>query len=224
LDRFEHEPHGHDLMPEDAIRFRVKTELRKRMRGLRNTFPAAVCAAKSARIVARLEAHEALAGAKHVALFWPIEARHEVDLRAFDTSLRARGVAVYYPAIDPETHVMTFRQVTDVAALTDLTFGFAAPPADAPEAKAGELDVIVVPALAIAPSGHRIGYGAGYYDRTIPPFLPHAKTVGVAYDFQILAEVPVTPGDVALGFVVTDERTFVIEAEAADSGDASCTT
>ncbi|HEX7666921.1 MAG TPA: 5-formyltetrahydrofolate cyclo-ligase [Polyangiaceae bacterium] len=219
MDRFEHEPHGHELAPEDVIRFRVKTELRKRMRGLRNTFPASVCAEKSARIVAKLEAHEAITSAREVALFWPIETRHEVDLRALDAALRKRGVAVFYPAIDPETHVMTFRRVDDVAVLTDMTFGFAAPPPDAPEAKPGELDVVVVPALAIAPSGHRIGYGAGYYDRTLPPFLPHAKTIGVAYDFQILAEVPETPGDVALGFVVTDERSF-----AADSGDASCTT
>ena len=103
---------------------------------------------------------------------------------------------------------MTFRLVDDVSTLTDLTFGFAAPRQDAREAKAGELDVIVVPALAIAPSGHRIGYGAGYYDRTIVRFLPHAVTIGVAYDFQILAEVPITEGDVALDFVVTDVRAF----------------
>ncbi|MEO8801163.1 MAG: 5-formyltetrahydrofolate cyclo-ligase, partial [Polyangiaceae bacterium] len=64
-----------------------------------------------------------------------------------------------------------------------------------------------------------IGYGAGYYDRTIPPFSLHAATIGVAYDFQLVAEVPVTPGDFALSSIVTEERTLVVEPEV-----ASCTT
>lgn len=181
------------------------------MRGLRNTYPADVCAAKSRAIVQKLTERQDVATAKNVALFWPIESRHEVDLRELDALLRKRSVRVFYPAIDPETKVMTFRLVDDVSILTDLTFGFAAPQKDAHEAKADELDVIVVPALAIAPSGHRIGYGAGYYDRTIARFLPHAVTIGVAYDFQIVAEVPVTEGDVALDFVVTDARAFARE-------------
>ena len=181
------------------------------MRGLRSTFPADVCAAKSHAIVQKLTERAEIATAKNVALFWPIESRHEVDLRELDALLRKRGVRVFYPAIDPETKVMTFRLVDDVSILTDLTFGFAAPQQDAHEAEADELDVIVVPALAIAPSGHRIGYGAGYYDRTIIRFLPHAVTIGVAYDFQVVAEVPVTEGDVALDFVVTDVRAFARE-------------
>lgn len=178
------------------------------MRGLRNTYPAAVCAEKSRAIVQKLTERQDVATAKAVALFWPIEARHEVDLRELDGLLRKRGVAVFYPAIDPETNVMTFRRVDDVSVLTDLTYGFAAPQKDAHEARADELDVIIVPAIAIAPSGHRIGYGAGYYDRTIVRFLPHAVTIGVAYDFQIVAEIPVTEGDVAVAHVVTDVRSF----------------
>ena len=176
------------------------------MRGLRNTYPAAVLAEKSQSIVARLTKRIEIERAKSVALFWPIEARHEVDLRELDSQLRARQVSIFYPAIDPDTHVMTFRLVGDIAMLEDLTFGFAAPPGDAPEASEKDLDVIVVPAVAVAPNGHRIGYGAGYYDRTITRFLPHAVTIGVAYDFQMLAEIPITEGDVALDVIVTDAR------------------
>ncbi|MGH7286141.1 MAG: 5-formyltetrahydrofolate cyclo-ligase [Polyangiaceae bacterium] len=208
---FDHHPHSHELAADVVIRRRVKAELRKRMRGLRNTFPADVCAAKSRVIVQKLTERQDVAVAKNVALFWPIESRHEVDLRELDAQLRKRGVRVFYPAIEPETKTMTFRLVDDVSILTDLTFGFAAPQKDAHEARPDEIDVIVVPALAIAPSGHRIGYGAGYYDRTIGRFLPHAVTIGVAYDFQIVAEIPVTEGDVALDFVVTETRAFARE-------------
>ena len=81
------EAHSHALAPEEVIRFKVKAELRKRMRGVRRTTPLEACAARSARIVASLESHAAVVAAKSVALFWPIVERHEVDLRALDASL-----------------------------------------------------------------------------------------------------------------------------------------
>ncbi|MEO8875549.1 MAG: 5-formyltetrahydrofolate cyclo-ligase, partial [Polyangiaceae bacterium] len=182
---FDHQPHPHELASDAVIRRRVKAELRKRMRGLRNTFPAAVCTERSLKIVETLARRPEIEKAKSIALFWPIEARHEVDLRTLDAVLRARGVKIFYPAIDPDTHVMTFRLVDDVAVLSDMTFGFAAPPKDAPEAGAEDLDVIVVPALGVALNGHRIGYGAGYYDRTIGLFSPRAVSIAVVYDFQV---------------------------------------
>src|SRR5271154_1572072 len=147
------------LPPDDVIRVRVKAELRKRIRGVRATMPIDACAKRSARIVARLEAHPAVIGAKSVALFWPIVERHEVDLRPLDASLRARGASIAYPSIDPETRAMTFRFASP-AALEERGFGFCEPAPTAPEAARGELDVIVVPAIAIDPVGHRIGYGA----------------------------------------------------------------
>jgi 5-formyltetrahydrofolate cyclo-ligase len=63
-----------------------------------------------------------------------------------------------------------------------------------------------VPAIVLAPDGHRIGYGAGFYDRALPEVAPPAVTVGVGYDYQLLSEVPVTEGDVAMDFIVTDAR------------------
>jgi 5-formyltetrahydrofolate cyclo-ligase len=198
--------HSHALAAEDVLRFKVKAELRKRLRGLRRTAPLEACQERSAAIVARLAALDVVTNAKRVALFWPIVERHEVDLRALDESLRARGVRVAYPAIDPDTGDMTFRFVDDVAALEERGYGFSEPAADAPVAT--ELDVIVVPAIAVDPTGHRIGYGAGYYDRTIPKFSPPAVAVAVAYDWQLVVEVPATEGDVRCALVVTDTRTL----------------
>jgi 5-formyltetrahydrofolate cyclo-ligase len=197
--------HSHALAPEDVIRFKVKAELRKRLRGVRKTAPLEACAERSAKIVAALEAHPAIAAARTVALFWPIVERHEVDLRALDGSLRARGVRVAYPAIDPDTNDMVFRFVADVASLAEAGFGFAEPAADAPVAT--ELDVVVVPAIAVDPTGQRIGYGAGYYDRTLPKY-PTATSIAVVFDWQIIAEVPATEGDVPVKHVVTDLRQF----------------
>ena len=150
-----------------------------------------------------------LTRATRVALFWPIVARHEVDLRPLDEALRARGARLAYPAIDPETGAMTFRFVAAVTELEVQGYGFSEPPADAEEAL--ELDAVLVPALAIDSRGHRLGYGAGYYDRTLPRFCPPAVSIGVAYDFQLLVEVPLTLGDVACDWIVTDARVLAGE-------------
>lgn len=206
------DPHSHALAPEDVIRFKVKAELRKRMRGVRKTAPLEACRERSTRIVASLEGHEAVKRASRVALFWPILERHEVDLRPLDASLRARGARVAYPSIDPDTGDMTFRFVDDPSQLADAGYGFAEPPASAAEAGASDLDVVVVPAIAADPTGHRIGYGAGYYDRTLPKFAPPAIAIAVVFDYQLVAEVPATPGDVQVAWIVTDQR--VIDASA----------
>jgi 5-formyltetrahydrofolate cyclo-ligase len=191
---------------ENLLRRRVKAELRKRMRGLRMAMPAGACADRSARIVERLLALDVVAAARAVALFWPIEERHEVDLRAAGARLAERGVRVAYPAIDQETREMLFRFVDQPDAMIEQGFGFREPSSREPEAPPGALDVIVVPALAVDPRGHRIGYGAGYYDRTLPRFVPPAVAVAVAFDFQLVAEAPSVETDVAAGYVVTDTR------------------
>jgi 5-formyltetrahydrofolate cyclo-ligase len=195
-----------DLHPELelALRDRAKAVLRQRARALRGSIPREAALARSARIAARLEALPEVAGASTVALFWPIEGRNEVDLTALDARLRAAGKRVAYPAIDPETRVMTFRFIDDPALLEERGLGFREPDAEAPEAPA--LDVIVVPALQVDGRGHRIGYGAGFYDRTLPRFAPPARAIAVAFDFQLIAEVPITEGDVAVSLVVTDEK------------------
>jgi len=193
---------------EEQLRRRVKGELRKRMRGLRKTLPGSACAERSARIVDRLYAMQPVAEARAVALFWPIEERHEVDLRPLDTRLRERGVRVAYPAVDPETGAMTFRFVEHTDSMLEQGFGFREPPQDAPQASPGALDVVVVPALAVDPTGHRLGYGAGYYDRTLPAFVPPAVAIAVAFDFQLLVEIPFTAGDVPASWIVTDTRTL----------------
>lgn len=193
-----------DAELETTLRYRAKAVLRKRARALRGALPPGAAEARSAKIVASLAALPRLIAARAVALFYPIEGRNEVDLLALDAQLRAAGKRVAYPAIDPETRVMTFRLVDDLATLEERGLGFREPAPSAPEAEA--LDVIVVPALQIDGRGHRIGYGAGFYDRALPRFAPPALAVGVAYDFQLVPEVPDTAGDVALDLVVTDER------------------
>ena len=198
------------LPPDDVLKHRVKAEIRKRLRGLRKTIPSSACAERSARLVERLEELPAVLTARNVALFWPIEERHEVDLRPLDASLRARGALVAYPTI-VATGGMVFQRVADTAAMQEHPLGFLAPEGSTPEA---DLDVIVVPAIAIDPTGHRIGYGAGHYDRFLAT-AGAAVTIGVAFDFQLIPEVPAAAHDVTVQWIVTDRRTLRASSDAA---------
>ena len=69
---------------------------------------------------------------------------------------------------------------------------------------------MIVPALAVDETGQRIGYGKGFYDRLLARIAPPASTLVVAYDFEIVAEVPATEHDRRVDVVVTDARTVVI--------------
>ena len=189
---------------EQVLAHKVKAELRKRLRGLRHASTVEACRQRSEKIVAALLARPEITRAKSVALFWPIEEKREVDLRSLGDALGARGVRLAYPTIDQDTRIMTFRFPEHPPALEERGMGFCEPHPDAEEATS--LDVIVVPAIGVDPQGHRIGYGAGYYDRTLPRFRPPAIAIAVAFDYQLVIEVPKTPHDVAVDVVVTDTR------------------
>jgi 5-formyltetrahydrofolate cyclo-ligase len=191
-----------------ALRERAKRQIRTRMRALRAALPKAALAVRSRAVCTRVASLPAFERAGSVALFWQIAERGEVDLRELDAVARGMKKTIYYPFMQPSGDVIRtgFRLVTDVAELVERGRGFCEPALDAPEAKPGTLELVLVPALALASDGHRVGYGAGFYDATLPEHCPPAISVGVGFDFQLLAELPTSEGDVACDVVVTDQR------------------
>jgi 5-formyltetrahydrofolate cyclo-ligase len=185
----------------------AKRALRQKLRALRQALPEAASAARSQRIVERLFQHPRLMAARGVALFWPMLDRREIDLRPLDRQLRGRGVAVYYPFMErtgDKDFATGFRYTMASDELAVGAQGFAEPPVDAKLAVRGDIDVVVVPALAATPAGHRLGYGAGFYDATLPDICPPAHSIAVVHDFQILVELPGLPHDWPCDEVVTD--------------------
>ncbi len=68
-----------------------------------------------------------------------------------------------------------------------------------------EKSVLVVPGVAFDEDGHRMGYGGGYYDRYLETHPGH-KTIALAYEFQILHELPAEPYDKSVDMIVTEKR------------------
>ena len=67
-----------------------------------------------------------------------------------------------------------------------------------------KFDLCIVPGVAFDKTGHRIGFGGGYFDRLLKK--TRAATIGLAYEFQIIDKVPVTAYDVAVDYIVTEKR------------------
>ncbi|HEY3234417.1 MAG TPA: 5-formyltetrahydrofolate cyclo-ligase, partial [Polyangiaceae bacterium] len=179
-----------------------------RMRTLRNAYPKSVAAEKSRRIVHALAALPLFTQARSVALFWPILEINEVDLRDLDAEARRAQRAVYYPLVERRqgSTKTGFARVDDPALLIRRGRVFAEPPPEAPRAERGDIELILVPALAVATNGYRLGQGSGFYDMTLPDFRPPARAIAVAFEFQLVSELPTSDRDVACDFVLTEAR------------------
>ncbi|MBO6902923.1 MAG: 5-formyltetrahydrofolate cyclo-ligase [Rhizobiaceae bacterium] len=133
--------------------------------------------------------------------FLPI--RSEVDLRPGMAALRDRGAALCLPAI-LDTTTIAFRELVRGAEMVPMGFGTFGP---GPEAKVLQPDLMLVPLAAFDDRGHRIGYGAGYYDRAIARLREAGKTprlIAVAFECQRVDLVPDEPHDVPLAEIVTE--------------------
>ena len=188
------------------LRKQAKVTLRKRLNALRSTLPVQAVAERSGRIVARLATHPLLPSAEGVGLYVAMPERGEVDLSSFHELLMRRGTRLYYPFMDrtPEGYNTGFRQYQSGDVLEKRGQRFAEPNPNAPVAVRGDIDLLVVPALGITLQGYRLGFGAGFYDATLPDLCPPATTICVGYDFQLLVELPVEPHDFKCDEVITD--------------------
>ena len=70
------------------------------------------------------------------------------------------------------------------------------------------LDLVLVPGTAFDPTGGRMGQGKGYYDRLLTRVRPGAPLVALAFDCQVVPEIPVASHDVFMDYVVTETQTY----------------
>lgn len=112
----------------------------------------------------------------------------EISADALAAILVERGLALAYPRVVGGARVLAFHRV----ARTELTpgrFGIPEPDAAAPIADSGELAAIVIPGLLFDRRGHRLGWGRGHYDATLP-LAPAARRLGLAFELQLVDELP----------------------------------
>ncbi|WP_184519610.1 5-formyltetrahydrofolate cyclo-ligase [Muricoccus pecuniae] len=133
-----------------------------------------------------------------VAGFWPMG--HEIDILPLLRALAARGHPLCLPRTPKRGLPLDFRAFAFGDRMAKGPFGTVQPEEGAPAAVPG---FVIVPLLAFDLSGRRLGYGGGYYDRTLAA-LPGVPTLGVAFACQRMEVVPAGPHDAPLDAVATE--------------------
>ena len=141
--------------------------------------------------------------ARTLALYSPI--LNEVFTEEVFAQARKLGKRVVFPRVQGSE--MQFFEVAGHEELQVGNFGILEPQG-AQSIPIAELDLLVVPGVAFDQSGHRLGYGKGYYDRLLQQRLPHCRLVGFCFEFQLVASLPAEAHDIRMDLLVTEQRTL----------------
>jgi len=178
-----------------------KVELRRQALARREALPAAERAA-AAELIAARGLPVPVEGAI-VSGFMPIKS--EINPLPLMRKLAAAGARLALPVVAGAGRPLVMRGWAFGEPLTAGVWGIRQPP---PEAPVVAPDIMLVPLLAFDRSGHRIGYGAGYYDLTIAALRAGKPIIaaGIAFAAQEIAAVPATPRDARLDLVLTERE------------------
>lgn len=158
-------------------------------------YEASLAAAKKAEAAILIPAGTMVAG------YWPI--RSEIDPRPLLSFLRDNGARLCLPVVlDRDT--IAFREYLPDAELVQTGFGTMGPDEHAPLVDPA---IMLMPLAAFDRRGHRLGYGAGHYDRALARFAARGLEpllVGMAFDCQEVEHVPNEPHDIALHQILTE--------------------
>jgi 5-formyltetrahydrofolate cyclo-ligase len=180
----------------------AKGELRRAALARREALPATE-RAQAAETIAARTFPVAVKSGTIVAGFMPMKS--ELNPLPLMRKLAAAGARLALPAVAGRGQPLIMRAWAFGAPLAAGVWGIREPE---PSAPAVAPEIVIVPLLAFDRSGHRIGYGAGYYDLTIAALRATQAVVaiGVAFAAQEIAAVPATPHDAPLDLVLTERE------------------
>jgi 5-formyltetrahydrofolate cyclo-ligase len=179
----------------------LKADLRDTHLARRRSRPAAERAAAAATVTTALL--RGLRGVHTIAAYAPEET--EPGYGRLPAAYTQLGARVLLPVVPPEGHELAW--AVDTGRLATGRHGILEPlgPRLGPTA-IGTAEVVVVPALAVARDGVRLGRGGGYYDRALTHVRPDAALVAVVFDDELVDELPAEPHDLRVTAVVTPAR------------------
>jgi len=185
----------------------AKAALRKQIRGALEKISPAVRTALSAQIRDRLKEQAVWKNAGSVLFFASLP--DELDLWPLLEEALAAGKTAALPRYHPADKNYVACRVQNLRSeITPGEFGIREPAARCPEIPLSRLDLILVPGVAFDWHGHRLGRGKGFYDRLLAG--TRGVKCGIAFDEQMVNEVPTGPSDVRMNFMMTPTRGVAI--------------
>jgi len=181
----------------------LKTSLRPTVREKLKSISAPQRELHSSRARAILEQQPIWKESQSILFFAPLP--DELDIWPSLAIALTAGKHVFLPRFDRNTSSYSARQIK----IPDIDlrlgqFGIREPTESCPQIPLNRLDLILVPGVAFDLHGRRLGRGRGFYDQILAAV--RGKTCGVAFDEQIVDEVPVEPHDVLLNCILTPSR------------------
>ncbi len=186
----------------NELRYEEKKKLRRKILDERRALTEEAIKERSGKICDRFLALPILSEASKVCIYMPIN--NEVDVSLMTDRLRSLGKTLYIPKVGGSS--MHFHLYEPDTALSPGSFGILEP-CDSPMLSADADTLIVMPGACFSEGRDRIGYGGGYYDRYIKKH-PDVLTVAVAYDLQVLPEIPSAGHDQKPMILLTETRQF----------------
>jgi 5-formyltetrahydrofolate cyclo-ligase len=178
-----------------ALRAHVRSELQQLSSDERTV--------ASARVCARLERQEVWKQASSVLFYAPLP--DEPDVWPLVADGLSIGKTIALPHFVPDQNLYVACVIQDPARdFQTGPFGIREPTDPCPEIPLNRLDLILVPGVGFDLDGRRLGRGKGFYDRWLANH--HGTMCGVAFDQQIVSQIPVEPHDIRLSCILTPTR------------------
>jgi len=184
----------------------MKHTLKQEILEKRNSLSEEEIAEKSSAIIKSLYSSPEFQAAKNI-LFY-LSVRNEIDTQeAIKELLGKKEKTIIVPYVIKNNPILQLSELRDFNELEKKAFDILEPKqVYIKEYNPEKLDLIIIPGLVFDLSGHRIGYGYGYYDRFLKTIKHNPKKIGLAYDFQVIDKIPKEQHDVPMDIVLTESR------------------
>jgi 5-formyltetrahydrofolate cyclo-ligase len=179
-----------------AFRKAKRAELLARRQSLRLHDRDAFAESLTAHLLAALD----LNAYSVLGIYWPI--RGELDLRDLARRHVKAGRAAALPVVVKKAAPVEFWQWEPGSALQRGLWNIPVPV----ERRCLVPDALLIPLVGYDTEGFRLGYGGGYYDRTLATLTPRPLCIGVGYDEAALATIQPQPHDIPMDMIVTERR------------------
>lgn len=182
----------------------MKSAIRKEILRQRREMTPDTVEAKSAQIVSRLMSLSIVEKPQVIMCY--MDFRNEVQTEALIEYLLSLDKNIVLPKVNTETDSLDLFQINGFRDLISGSMGIREPASHLPQVLPTDVDLILAPGVAFDLKGYRMGYGAGYYDKLLPQIRPDCAVIGLAFDIQVVDELPVEPHDHPMDSILTESR------------------
>lgn len=139
---------------------------------------------------------------KVIGIYWPF--RGEYDPRSIAQDLIQQDAILALPEITGKHEPLCFRKWSPETPMQNGAYGIPVPVGT----EIVRLDAVIIPMVGFDQHGYRLGYGSGYFDRTLASYESQPLSIGVAFELQRVDNVYPQSHDIAMHYVVTEKGIF----------------